>query len=46
MEAILNFCPPDGCRTMRRIEEMKREMSSRKRGGGGTERKGDWMKKN
>jgi hypothetical protein len=30
---------------MRRIEEMKREMSSRKRGGG-TERKGDWMKKN
>ena len=30
MEAILNFCPPDGwCRTTRRIKEMKREMSSR-----------------
>ena len=40
MEAILNFCPPDGwCRTTRRIKEMKREMSSRGK------KNGDWKKK-
>jgi hypothetical protein len=42
MEAILNFCPPDDCRTMKRIKEMKREMSSR---GKKKKKNGDWKKK-